>query len=207
MGFYDNHILPRVLDFAMTRSALAEQREWIMKRVRGEVLEMGFGGGVNLSYYPPQVKTLTAIEPNAAMRYRAVKRIEKSGRTVTLIARGIDKKQLLAEASFETIVSTWSLCTIADPAAAMKEVYRLLRPGGRFLFVEHGLSPDPDVATWQHRLSGVTQKWGGGCHLDRDIGKIVLASNLEIEPLEKFQLTSGLRVGSYTYRGVGIKVQ
>jgi len=206
MGFYDNHILPRVLDFAMTRSALAEQREWIMKRVRGEVLEMGFGGGVNLSYYPPQVKTLTAIEPNAAMRDRAVKRIEKSGRTVTLIARGIDKKQLLAEASFETIVSTWSLCTIADPAAAMKEVYRLLRPGGRFLFVEHGLSPDPDVATWQHRLSGVTQKWGGGCHLDRDIGKIVLASNLEIEPLEKFQLTSGLRVGSYTYRGVGIKV-
>jgi ubiquinone/menaquinone biosynthesis C-methylase UbiE len=207
MGFYDNHILPRVLDFAMTRSALAEQREWIMKRVRGEVLEMGFGSGVNLSYYPPQVKTLTAIEPNAAMRDRAVKRIEKSGRTVTLIARGIDKKQLLAEASFETIVSTWSLCTIADPAAAMKEVYRLLRPGGRFLFVEHGLSPDPDVATWQHRLSGVTQKWGGGCHLDRDIGKIVLASNLEIEPLEKFQLTSGLRVGSYTYRGVGIKVQ
>ena len=207
MGFYDNHILPRVLDFAMTRSALAEQREWIMKRVRGEVLEMGFGGGVNLSYYPPQVKTLTAIEPNAAMRDRAVKRIEKSGRTVTLIARGIDKKQLLAEASFETIVSTWSLCTIADPAAAMKEVYRLLRPGGRFLFVEHGLSPDPDVATWQHRLSGITQKWGGGCHLDRDIGKIVLASNLEIEPLEKFQLTSGLRVGSYTYRGVGIKVQ
>jgi len=206
MGFYDNHILPRVLDFAMTRSALAEQREWIMKRVRGEVLEMGFGGGVNLSYSPPQVKTLTAIEPNAAMRDRAVKRIEKSGRTVTLIARGIDKKQLLAEASFETIVSTWSLCTIADPAAAMKEVYRLLRPGGRFLFVEHGLSPDPDVATWQHRLSGVTQKWGGGCHLDRDIGKIVLASNLEIEPLEKFQLTSGLRVGSYTYRGVGIKV-
>jgi ubiquinone/menaquinone biosynthesis C-methylase UbiE len=206
MGFYDNHILPRVLDFAMTRSALAEQREWVMKRVRGEVLEIGFGGGVNLSYYPPQVKTLTAIEPNAAMRDRAVKRIEKSGRTVTLIARGIDKKQLLPEASFETILSTWSLCTIADPAAAMKEIYRLLRPGGRFLFVEHGLSPDPDVATWQHRLSGLTQKWGGGCHLDRDIGKIVLASNLEIEPLEKFQLTSGLRVGSYTYRGVGIKV-
>jgi len=206
MGFYDNHILPRVLDYAMTRSALAEQREWIMKRVRGEVLEVGFGTGVNLSYYPAQVKTLTAIEPNAAVRDHAVKRIEKSGRTVTLIARPIEKKQMLAEASFETILSTWSMCTIGDPAAAMKEIYRLLRPGGRFLFVEHGLSPDPDVATWQHRLSGVTQKWGGGCHLDRDIEKIVLASGLEIDPLEKFHLTSGLRVGSYTYRGVGIKV-
>jgi SAM-dependent methyltransferase len=206
MGFYDNHILPRVLDYAMTRSALAEQREWVMKRVRGEVLEVGFGTGVNLSYYPPQVKTLTAIEPNAAVRDRAVKRIAKSGRTVTLIARPIGKKQMLAEASFETILSTWSMCTIGDPAAAMKEIYRLLRPGGRFLFVEHGLSPDPDVATWQHRLTGLTQKWGGGCHLDRDIEKIVLASGLEIEPLEKFHLTSGLRVGSYTYRGVGIKV-
>jgi len=206
MGFYDNHILPRVLDFAMTRSSLDEQRQWIMKRARGDGLEVGFGTGVNLSYYPAQVKALTAIEPHAAVRDRAVKRIEKSGRTVTLIARPIEKKQMLAEGSFETILSTWSLCTIPDPAAAMKEIYRLLRPGGRFLFVEHGLSPDPDVATWQHRLSGLTRKWGGGCNLDRDIGKIVLASGLEIEPLEKFHLTSGMRVGSYTYRGVGIKV-
>jgi ubiquinone/menaquinone biosynthesis C-methylase UbiE len=206
MGFYDNHILPRVLDFAMQRAALDEQREWIMKRVRGEVLEMGFGSGLNLRFYPPAVRTLTAVEPNAGMRDRAVKRIKESGRTVSLIARPMEKKQMLAEGSFETVVSTWTLCTVSDPAAALKEVYRLLRPGGRFLFVEHGLSPDPDVANWQYRLTGLTQKWGGGCHLDRDIEKIVLASGLEIEPLEKFQLTSGLRVGSYTYRGVGIKV-
>jgi ubiquinone/menaquinone biosynthesis C-methylase UbiE len=205
MGFYENHILPRVLDFAMKRSSLDEQREWIMKRVRGEVLEMGFGSGLNLPFYPQQVRTLTAVEPNAGMRDRAEKRIKASGRTVSLIARPMEKKQMLAEGSFETIVSTWSLCTIADPAAALREVYRLLRPGGRFLFVEHGLSPDPDVAAWQHRLSGITRKWGGGCNLDRDIAKIVLASGLEIEPLEKFNLTSGLSVGAYTYRGVGIK--
>ena len=204
MGFYDNHILPRVLDFAMTRSALAEQREWIMKRVRGEVLEMGFGGGVNLSYYPPQVKTLTAIEPNAAMRDRAVKRIEKSGRTVTLIARGIDKKQFLPDGSFDTIVSTWTMCTIADPAAALKEIYRLLKRGGRFVFVEHGLAPDREVVKWQKRLNGLTQKWGGGCHLDRDVEALLRASKLEIDKLEKFYLTSGLRAGAYTYRGVAV---
>lgn len=202
MGFYDNHILPRVLDLAMKRSALAEQREWVMKEVRGQVLEVGFGSGLNLPYYPREVRTLSAVEPNTAMRNRAMKRIEKSGRTVSVIARGIDKKQFLPDGSFDTIVSTWTMCTIADPAAALKEIYRLLKPGGRFLFVEHGLAPDEEVVRWQKRFNRVTQKWGGGCHLDRDIDAIVRASKLQIEKLDKFYLTSGLRAGAYTYRGI-----
>ena len=192
MGFYDNHILPRVLDFAMKRSALAEQREWVMKQVRGQVLEVGFGSGLNLPYYPREVKTLSAIEPSTAMRDRAIKRVEKSGRTVSLIARGIDKKQFLPDGSFDTIVSTWTMCTIADPAAAMKEIYRLLKRGGRFVFVEHGLAPDREVVKWQKRFNNFTQKWGGGCHLDRDIEAILRASKLQVDKLEKFYLPSGL---------------
>jgi ubiquinone/menaquinone biosynthesis C-methylase UbiE len=204
MGFYDNHILPRVLDFAMKRSALAEQREWVMKQVRGQVLEVGFGSGLNLPYYPREVKTLSAIEPSTAMRDRAIKRVEKSGRTVSLIARGIDKKQFLPDGSFDTIVSTWTMCTIADPAAAMKEIYRLLKRGGRFVFVEHGLAPDREVVKWQKRFNNFTQKWGGGCHLDRDIEAILRASKLQVDKLEKFYLPSGLRAGAYTYRGIAV---
>ena len=202
MGFYDNHILPRVLDFAMKRSALAEQREWVMKQVRGQVLEVGFGSGLNLPYYPREVRTLTAIEPSTAMRDRAMKRIEKSGRTVSLVARGIDKKQFFPDGSFDTIVSTWTMCTIADPAAALKEIYRLLKRGGRYVFVEHGLAPDAEVVKWQKRFNNFTQKWGGGCHLDRDIEAILRASKLQVEKLDKFYLTSGFRAGAYTYRGV-----
>ena len=202
MGFYDKHILPRVLDFAMRRSALAEQREWVMKQVRGATLEVGFGSGLNLPYYPREVRTLSAIEPAAGMRNRAMKRIEKSGRTVSVIARGIDKKQFLSDGSFDTIVSTWTMCTVADPAAAMKEIYRLLKPGGRFVFVEHGLAPDREVVKWQKRFNRVTQKWGGGCHLDRDIEAIVRGSKLAMHKLETFYLPSGVRAGAYTYRGV-----
>jgi len=204
MGFYDNHILPRVLDFAMKRSALAEQREWVMKQVRGQVLEVGFGSGLNLPYYPREVKTLSAIEPSTAMRDRAIKRVEKSGKTVSLIARGIDKKQFLPDGSFDTIVSTWTMCTVADPAAALKEIYRLLKRGGRFVFVEHGLAPDREVVKWQKRFNNFTQKWGGGCHLDRDIEAILRASKLQVDKLEKFYLPSGLRAGAYTYRGIAV---
>jgi len=204
MGFYDNHILPRVLDFAMKRSTLVEQREWVMKQVRGQILEVGFGSGMNLPYYPREVRTLSAIEPSTAMRDRAMKRVEKSGRTVSLIARGIDKKQFFSDGSFDTIVSTWTMCTIGDPAAALKEIYRLLKRGGRFVFVEHGLAPDRDVVKWQKRFNGFTQKWGGGCHLDRDIEAILRGSKLSIDKLDKFYLPSGLRAGAYTYRGIAV---
>ena len=207
MGFYERHILPRVLDFAMKRSALAEQREWVLSQVRGTVLEVGFGSGLNLPYYPREIRTLTGVEPDAGMRNRALKRIARSGRTVTMIARGMDTKLPLAEGSIDTIVSTWTMCTIRDPAAALKETYRLLKPGGRFLFVEHGLSPDPEVVKWQKRLNGLTQKWGGGCHLDRDIEAILRRSKLEVDKLDTFYLSSGLRAGGYTYRGVAVKGQ
>ena len=207
MGFYNRYILPRVLDHAMRRSVLDPERQKVLSEASGNVLEIGFGSGLNLSYYPPHVKNITAVEPEPGMRAKALDRIARSGKTVSVLARGLekDKRLPLAEASFDTVVSTWTLCTIPDPAAAMKEVYRVLKKGGRFLFVEHGLAKDPDVALWQHRLSPITRRCGGGCNLDRDVEKIVGDSWLEIDRLDKFYLPKGLRVGAYTYRGVAIK--
>ena len=207
MGFYDRHILPRVLDLAMRRGVLAEQREWLLKQVKGQVLEVGFGSGLNLPYYPREVRTITAVEPDAGMRARAIKRIARSGKTVSVIAGRMDRKLHLAEGSFDTIVSTWTMCTIPDPAAALKEIYRLLKPGGRFLFVEHGLAPDEEVVKWQKRFNRITRKWGGGCNLDRDIEAIVRASKLEVEKVETFYLPAIVRAGAFTYRGVAVRAR
>lgn len=205
MGFYNRHILPRVLDLVMRRASLRPQRQWLLPQARGEALEMGFGGGLNLPFYPRDVRAITAVEPDAAQRARAMARIEASGRTVSLLASGMDQRLPLPDASFDTVVSTWTLCTIPDPVAALKEAFRLLRPGGRFLFVEHGLSPDNDVAAWQRRLNRVTQRWGGGCNLDRDIETIVRRSRFRLEKCEKFYLPDALRVGGFTYRGTAVK--
>jgi SAM-dependent methyltransferase len=205
MGFYARHILPWVLDRAMRRASLPPQRQALLADAQGEVLEVGFGSGLNLPFYPREIRTVTGVEPDAGMRARAMQRIETSGRTVSLIARGIDTRLPLPSGSFDTVVSTWTMCTIGDPAAAMKEIHRLLRPGGQFLFVEHGLSPDAGVAWWQRSLSGITRRLGGGCNLDRDIEAIVRRSKLAVGKIDRFYLPDALRVGGFTYRGVAVK--
>jgi SAM-dependent methyltransferase len=205
MGFYDRYILPWLLDRAMRRSGLAALRQSLLADAVGDVLEVGFGSGLNLPYYPREVRNVTGVEPDPGMRARAMARIEASGRTVSLVARGIDKRLALPGDSFDTVVSTWTFCTIADPHAAMKEIHRLLKRGGRFLFVEHGVSPDAGVARWQQLLSGVTRRCGGGCNLNRDIEGIVRRSKLAVGKVDKFYMPDALRVGGFTYRGVAVK--
>ena len=205
MGFYDRHILPWVLDHVMRRPILTPQREELLSSARGDVLEIGFGSGLNLPFYPREVERITAVEPSHGMTRRAARNIESSGRDVKVLPLGADQRLPLPDDSFDTVVSTWTLCTIPDVAAALREAHRVLRPGGAFLFVEHGLSPDPAVAKWQHRLNPINRRLGGGCNLNRDVAALVRASPLAVRQCQTFYLPRTPRLGGYTYRGSATK--
>ncbi|MBD0336447.1 MAG: class I SAM-dependent methyltransferase, partial [Cyanobacteria bacterium Co-bin13] len=166
MGLYSNLILPRLLDWAMSDEKLTPYRQAVLSEVSGDVLEIGFGTGLNLAYYPHYVDKIVTIDANPGMNALAQKRIEASELTVE--NRVLNGESLpMPDNSFDYVVSTWTLCSIAKVDNALSESHRVLRPGGKFVFVEHGLSEDPKVQTWQNRLTPIQKVIGDGCHLNR----------------------------------------
>jgi len=168
------------------------------------VLEIGFGTGLNLPFYPERVQRLVALDVNPAMPALAKKRIAASA--IAVDYRVLDGESLpFSDASFDCVVSTWTLCSIRRVEQALAEVRRVLRPGGRFFFVEHGLSPDPDVAVWQHRLTPMQRVIADGCHLDRDIAALVKNAGFALVQLEQ-QYAEGLSsVLGYFSLGIAAK--
>jgi len=203
MGLYAGYVLPRIVDRALRRPFITEQRVSLLKHAQGRVLEIGFGTGLNLPNYPPRrVRDLAVVEPNPGMLRRARSRIAAVRFPVSTIGLDGDNQRLEVEdALFDTVVSTWVLCTVPDPDRTLSEVFRVLQPGGVFLFIEHGLAPDPCVARWQNRLSGISRILGGGCHLNRPIGRIARSHPFEPRAYDEFFLDRGPRVASYLYRG------
>lgn len=207
MGFYSRWIFPRLCHLGMTSARLAELRRQALAEVSGEVLEIGFGSGVNLPHYPAGpggVAALTAIDRNpgmAPLARRAAARATFPVRLETVAA----EEMPFAEASFDFAVSTWTLCSLPAPAAALAEIGRVLRPGGRLVFVEHGLSDDPGVARWQRRLTPIQRRVADGCHLDRDIAALVGASAFAVTRLERFDLEKVPRFAGHTYRGEAVR--
>ena len=167
---------------------------------QGCVLEIGFGSGHNLPFYPAGVQSVTAIDPSEVSARLARKRIEHSAFPVQYIPLQGEKIQA-ADASFDSAVSTFTLCSIPDATKALQQILRVLKPGAEFHFVEHGLSPDAAVQRWQNRLDGVQQFVCGGCHLNRDIERLIRESGLEIVAMDK-SYAPGPRFSSYFYRGV-----
>jgi ubiquinone/menaquinone biosynthesis C-methylase UbiE len=201
MGFYDNHILPHIINCAMTTKAIADERRRCLEPVDGVVLEIGFGSGLNLPFYPSAVTKVIGVDPSNTAARLARRRIEAASFPVELI--GLSAETLpLPDRSVDTIVSTFTLCTIPDAASALREMRRVLKPGGRLHFVEHGRADDHRVARWQQRLNGIQQTLFGGCNLNRPISTLVEGSRFEIERLENAYLKGAPKFAGFLYRGV-----
>jgi ubiquinone/menaquinone biosynthesis C-methylase UbiE len=206
MSFYEDHVLPHVVNLAMNTAAIKDERRRCLEPVSGAILEIGFGTGLNLPYYPPTVTRLVGVDPSRKSADLARKRIAASPFPVELIGLSAEKLPV-DDASFDTIVSTFTLCTIPDVANALAEMRRALSPGGHLHFVEHGQAADPDVARWQQRLNGVQRKLFGGCNLNRHISSLIEQAGFVIERLENDYMKGAPKFGGYLYRGVARRAE
>jgi ubiquinone/menaquinone biosynthesis C-methylase UbiE len=204
MGLYERFVFPWLCDLVLDQPVLQQQRHALLAGAGGRVLEIGFGTGLNLPHYPRKVHQLTAVDPSAGMTRRARRRIQRSGITVDLRAAGGEQLPF-DDGAFDCVVSTLTLCSIDAVERALAEVYRVLRPGGRFLFLEHGLSPDPAVQKWQRRLNGLQQRLAGGCRLDRPIGALMAVQPFAATEVSEFYLERMPRTHGYVYRGTATK--
>lgn len=200
MGFYDRHILPHLIDFACGLGEVMQARAQIVPLAQGRVLEIGIGSGLNLAFYDPErVSAIVGVDPSAEMQQLARARAARIAIPVEMIALELGQIRA-ADASFDSIVCTFTLCTIADAVAALQEMRRVLKPGGRLLFCEHGRAPDAAVLRWQRRLTPYWKPLAGGCHLDRDIPALLAAGGFRVEQLQTGYL-KGPRPMTYVYRG------
>ncbi|MGL4315212.1 MAG: class I SAM-dependent methyltransferase [Pseudomonas sp.] len=183
MKFYDEKILPHLIDFACGMGHVMKTRSKVVPQAEGRVLEIGIGTGLNLSFYDAQkVSAIVGIDPAAQMQNLARERAAQISVPVEMIALELGQIQA-ADASFDSIVCTFTLCTIPDPLAALVEMRRVLKPGGKLLFSEHGRAPDAKVRLWQDRLTPIWKPLAGGCHLNRDIPGLLQAGGFQIRDL------------------------
>jgi ubiquinone/menaquinone biosynthesis C-methylase UbiE len=196
MGWYQRYILPRLIDITMSSRDLAPYRTRTIAAARGRVLEIGVGSGINLPLYGAEVIEIVAIDPSPELLALARKH---AGSRATLMPASAEALPF-ADASFDTVVTTWTLCSIPSAAKALREVHRVLRPDGRLLFAEHGLAPTQGMARWQHRLTPCWRCLAGGCHLDRKIDELIAAAGFRLDHLETGYLRARTPF-SYMYQG------
>jgi ubiquinone/menaquinone biosynthesis C-methylase UbiE len=202
MRLYDRRILPRLVDLAMRSRQLAPYRRRAIVAARGRVLEIGAGSGRNFALYGSEVENACALDPSPELLRLARRRAAEAGVPVRLV-RGSAELLPFAAASFDTVVTTWTLCSIPDPARALAEARRVLRPGGHLVFVEHGLAPQPGVARWQRRLTPYWRPLAGGCHLDRPIDDLVRAAGFRIDGIAT-EYAPGPRPWTFFYQGTAM---
>jgi ubiquinone/menaquinone biosynthesis C-methylase UbiE len=199
MGFYGDKILPRITNLTMNRADLEPIRARTAAGLAGEVLEIGFGSGLNVKHYPALVTRVRVLDPAVEGRKLAAARVAASAVPVEYVD-GDAQALPLPDESVDHVLSTWTLCTIPDVTLALTEMLRVLRPAGTLHFVEHGLSPDAKVARSQHRFTPLQRRVAGGCHLDRPIDTLITGAGLEMTRLDTYYV-AGPRTFGYTYEG------
>jgi ubiquinone/menaquinone biosynthesis C-methylase UbiE len=200
MSFYEERVLPHLIDLACSSKPTRKQREKIVPLAEGDVLEIGFGSGLNLPFYDPQkVRKIWGLEPSAGMRRKARPTVDESNLDVEFI--DLPGEEIpLEEDSVDTVLVTYTLCTIPDAMAALEGMRRVLKPGGRLLYCEHGVAPDENVRRWQDRLNPTWSQFTGGCNMNRDILDLITKSGFEITNDEQMYIP-GAKMLSYNFWG------
>jgi ubiquinone/menaquinone biosynthesis C-methylase UbiE len=201
MSLWSTHVLPTLIEKSCRSGAILEQRKRWIPRAHGEVLELGVGSGLNLASYDPARATgVIGIDPSPVLLERARARAANAPVPVELVAAAAERLPF-ADRRFDSAVVTYTLCSVDDPARVFEELRRVLRPGGELVFVEHGLAPAPRTARWQHRLTPLWRRIGGGCRLDRDIAQLLRDARFQLDELDA-GFTEGASILSYTYQGI-----
>ena len=200
MGFYNRWILPQVIELTMRQKNFSPFRERTAGAAHGRVLEIGISSGLNLASFRPDTETVCGVDPSAELLAKASQRVPNVGFPVRLLEASCEKLPL-EDQSFDTVVMTFTLCSIADAGAALREIRRVLKPEGELLFAEHGRAPDPDVMRWQDRITPVWKRIGGGCHLNRKVDDLIQAAGFRLERLSVGYQKFAPRPFSFFYEG------
>jgi ubiquinone/menaquinone biosynthesis C-methylase UbiE len=200
-GFYARYVLPHVIDLVMRDKEAARLRAAWVPKARGDVLEVGIGSGLNLRYYSDQVKRVLGVDPSTGLRKMAEERAAAAHVHVDLLPQSAEGALPIEDRSIDTVVMTWTLCSIPDPSAALGEIKRVLKPEGQMIFVEHGRAPDAGVVVWQDRITPIWKRIGGGCHLNRSIDSLIEGAGFRLAEFTTGYLP-GPRPMTYTYQGL-----
>jgi ubiquinone/menaquinone biosynthesis C-methylase UbiE len=200
VNVYEKYLLPRLIHCGMRSKVATAERRRVIPLASGTVLEVGVGSGLNLPFYGPKVQRLHALDPSRELWKMARKRVREVSFPVDFLAASAERIPL-EDVSVDTVVSTWTLCTIPDPLQALSEMRRVLKPEGQLIFVEHGRAPDPGVEAWQHRLTPVWKRVAGGCHLNRPIDALISDAGFDITRIER-GYRRGPKPMAYLYKGL-----
>ena len=199
-SFYATHIFPRFMDWAMRSESFRTERDAALHKVYGTVLEVGFGTGLNFAHYPQGVTSVTAADPAIMLPHKVAERSAHLSLPVEVVQISAERLPF-GDGQFDCALSTWTLCTIPDVTAALREIRRVLKPSGMLVFLEHGRSDDPHIAKWQDRFNPIQQRIACGCNLNRPIDRLIEQAGFILSGLERYEMKGLPRIAAHMYRG------